>query len=67
MPSDPPLIPRPGERLALILAKIPAWEHPIVLERMERKYLAEGTLDLLREVKAYRRLLEEQAKPPRSK
>ena len=67
-PSDPPLEkPKPGHVLAQVIQRAEPWEHPLILERLERKYLVEGNLELLREVRAYRRMLMEQAKPPRAK
>jgi len=65
MPPDLPNDLKPGQRLERVLSQLPLHEHPTILDNLERKYRAEGALDMLREVKAYRRLSAEA--PPRAK
>ena len=56
MPSDPPRRNKPGRHLAHLMEQAQPEQRHIILDYLEKKYLAEGDLSLLREVKAYRLL-----------
>ena len=56
MPSAPPRRNKPGRHLAHLMEQAKPEQRHTILDYLERKYLAEGDLSLLREVRAYRSL-----------
>ena len=59
--------PKPGQILAKILSEMPLRDRPQFLAHLERKYRAESDLMMLRELKAYRELMQSNltsTKPP---